>query len=187
VFEECQVEALVRDRRRVTDACGPAQLALAYRSVERIAPVLAPWFAAPEIEKVGFLPLNAALDVWLSAMRILLHGENHLPRELICAMRKGVASEVPAIISSTGSEEAENPDNMPDVSLTNRELEVLRLVSDGKQNKLIANELGLSEHTVKLHIHHVLSKLNVRNRTSATMWFLRNQDRIEPRHVGTAR
>ena len=52
--------------------------------------------------------------------------------------------------------------------------QVLSCVAEGKQNKLIANRLGLSEHTVKLHIHHVIAKLGVNNRTEAAVWFLEN-------------
>ena len=56
--------------------------------------------------------------------------------------------------------------------LTDREREVLALVSEGKPNKTIATELDLSEHTIKLHIHHVITKLGVRNRTEAAIFFL---------------
>uniref|UniRef100_UPI000ADF3935 response regulator transcription factor n=1 Tax=Aestuariivita boseongensis TaxID=1470562 RepID=UPI000ADF3935 len=56
--------------------------------------------------------------------------------------------------------------------LTRREAQVLRLVAKGKQNKIIAEELNLSEHTVKLHIHHVIAKLGVHNRTEAAIKFL---------------
>ena len=60
------------------------------------------------------------------------------------------------------------------IRLTTREAQVLSCVAEGKQNKLIANRLGLSEHTVKLHIHHVIAKLGVNNRTEAAVWFLEN-------------
>jgi DNA-binding NarL/FixJ family response regulator len=52
-------------------------------------------------------------------------------------------------------------------SLTSRELEVLRMVVKGLGNKEIANTLNLSETTVKLHVSHVLAKLNVEDRTQA--------------------
>ncbi|KAA9010677.1 response regulator transcription factor [Histidinibacterium aquaticum] len=55
--------------------------------------------------------------------------------------------------------------------LTARESEVLTLVSRGLNNKLVARELGLSEHTIKLHMHHILRKLGVSNRTGASMWY----------------
>jgi DNA-binding NarL/FixJ family response regulator len=52
-------------------------------------------------------------------------------------------------------------------SLTSRELEVLRMVVKGLGNKEIANALNLSETTVKVHVSHVLAKLNVEDRTQA--------------------
>lgn len=52
-------------------------------------------------------------------------------------------------------------------SLTARELEVLRMVAKGWGNKEIANALNIAEVTVKLHVSHVLEKLNVKDRTEA--------------------
>jgi DNA-binding NarL/FixJ family response regulator len=51
--------------------------------------------------------------------------------------------------------------------LTEREMLILDLLKKGKQNKVIAYELGLSESTVKVHIRHILDKLRARNRTEA--------------------
>ena len=52
-------------------------------------------------------------------------------------------------------------------SLTSRELEVLRMVAKGWGNKEIAGVLNIAEITVKLHVSHVLEKLNVKDRTEA--------------------
>ena len=52
-------------------------------------------------------------------------------------------------------------------SLTSRELEVLRMVAKGWGNKEIATALNIAEVTVKLHVSHVLEKLNVKDRTEA--------------------
>jgi len=52
-------------------------------------------------------------------------------------------------------------------SLTTRELEVLRMVAKGWGNKEIATALNIAEVTVKLHVSHVLEKLNVKDRTEA--------------------
>jgi two-component system NarL family response regulator len=56
---------------------------------------------------------------------------------------------------------------MSSTELTSRELEVLRQIVDGKSNKEIANELSISEATVKSHINNILSKLGVSDRTQA--------------------
>jgi two-component system NarL family response regulator len=52
-------------------------------------------------------------------------------------------------------------------ALTPRELEVLRLVADGKPNKLIGSDLAITEVTVKSHVQSVFRKLNVLSRTEA--------------------
>jgi DNA-binding NarL/FixJ family response regulator len=53
------------------------------------------------------------------------------------------------------------------VQLTPRELATLRLMADGKSNKEIASELGISERTVKTHLGHLFEKLGVTSRTEA--------------------
>ncbi|MBS1850280.1 MAG: response regulator transcription factor [Acidobacteria bacterium] len=58
-------------------------------------------------------------------------------------------------------------------SLTSRELEVLRMVVKGMGNKEIAAALNIAEVTVKLHVSHVLEKLNVKDRTEAATMALR--------------
>ena len=52
-------------------------------------------------------------------------------------------------------------------SLTNRELEVLRMIVKGLSNKEIAEACNIAEVTVKLHVSHVLEKLDVKDRTQA--------------------
>ncbi len=52
-------------------------------------------------------------------------------------------------------------------ALSEREIEVLRCVAKGKSNKIIADELAISEHTVKNHLKNILSKLNADDRTHA--------------------
>ena len=52
--------------------------------------------------------------------------------------------------------------------LTARELEVLRLVAEGRSNREIAEELVISEHTVARHVQNILTKLRLSSRTAAT-------------------
>jgi len=53
--------------------------------------------------------------------------------------------------------------------LTERELEVLHEIALGHSNKVIAADLGITESTVKIHVRHILSKLNTSDRTGAVM------------------
>jgi len=57
-------------------------------------------------------------------------------------------------------------------SLTNREREILELIAKGLPNKLIARELDISDGTVKVHVKHLLKKLELRSRVEAAVWFL---------------
>ena len=53
--------------------------------------------------------------------------------------------------------------------LTPRELVVMELLAQGTANKIIAYRLGMSQSTVKVHVHNILKKLKVRNRTEAAV------------------
>jgi two-component system nitrate/nitrite response regulator NarL len=55
-------------------------------------------------------------------------------------------------------------------TLSPRELDVLRIVTAGWSNKEIADKLGISEGTVKAHLHHVYEKLGVRGRLELTLY-----------------
>ena len=56
-------------------------------------------------------------------------------------------------------------------SLTEREMDVLRLIATGLSNKQIAGQLFISEETVKVHIRNLLRKLNVHSRVAATVLY----------------
>jgi len=55
-------------------------------------------------------------------------------------------------------------------SLTQRELENLKLIANGKSNKEIANKLGITEATVKVHVKNLLKKLGLKSRVEAALW-----------------
>jgi two-component system, NarL family, response regulator LiaR len=103
--------------------------------------------------------------------------KNSQPAELARAVRSAHAGE--AIIDPTvaarlvhalserspaAPRDAANLDH-----LTGREREVLKLIAQGRSNKRIAFELGISEKTVKTHVGHVLAKLDVTDRTQAAV------------------
>jgi len=59
----------------------------------------------------------------------------------------------------------------PDIhSLTQREREILRELAGGLSNKMIARRLDITEGTVKVHVKHLLKKLNLRSRVEAAVW-----------------
>ncbi|WP_439592252.1 response regulator [Microbacterium sp.] len=62
------------------------------------------------------------------------------------------------------------PSPRPAHRLSAREVEVLRLVADGRANKQIASQLGIAERTVKAHLGSIFREIGVADRTSAAMW-----------------
>jgi len=74
-------------------------------------------------------------------------------------------------------EEAAHPTDMAQASLTDREEQILALISQGLSNKVIARELNITEGTVKVHVKHILKKLNLRSRVEAAIWAVKEQDK----------
>jgi len=58
--------------------------------------------------------------------------------------------------------------------LTNREIEVLRLLATGIPNREIASILFIAESTVKTHVEHIIAKLGVSDRVQAAVWAARS-------------
>jgi len=62
------------------------------------------------------------------------------------------------------------PESVTDAGLTEQEQRILEHISSGLSNKLIGRELDIAEGTVKVHVKHVLRKLNLRSRVEAAVW-----------------
>lgn len=118
---------------------------------------------------------NVVQAVMAGALGYLLKESSS--RELIDAIfdvYRGKLSLHPAltrrIIREFGSSEREA---IAEYQLTEREIDVLKLLARGLSNQGIANELCLSEHTVAKHIGSILNKLSLENRTQAALYALR--------------
>lgn len=101
-----------------------------------------------------------------------------LPQELVRAIRtvsRGEAQLDPEIARKLMHEFSNPQPARPKHDLTERELEVLRLISQGKSNKDISEELVLSEKTVKTHVSNILQKLHLSDRTQAAVYALRQK------------
>jgi len=99
------------------------------------------------------------------------------PDELIPAIRqvyRGEPSMHPSIARKLLQELSQPSGNPPTPDpLTERELEVLRLVAKGVDNQQIASQLHVAEVTVRTHVSHILSKLHLANRVQATLYALK--------------
>jgi DNA-binding NarL/FixJ family response regulator len=123
---------------------------------------------------LGFIPKAYSPEVMLSAVRLVLAGGVYVPPMMLTALPPGiVAGMAPQATTETlarggnggGSQTLEHLRNV----LTERQVEVLQLLSQGKPNKLIGRSLGISEGTVKIHLAAIFRALNVRNRTEAVV------------------
>jgi two-component system, NarL family, response regulator LiaR len=99
------------------------------------------------------------------------------PHELLQAIREvynGDASLDP-IIARKVIQELNRPSDLPPTSdpLSERELEVLRLIAEGLSNQEIADRLVISERTARNHVGNILSKLHLANRTQAALFAYR--------------
>ncbi|TYC69127.1 response regulator transcription factor [Stappia sp. BW2] len=116
------------------------------------------------------IPMNLRLDLWLYAIQIMLQGGSYMPPDLFELLEDG--SNMRLEKANHLVDAKNNSDVDPVNTLTRREREVLALIAQGHQNKNIAASLSLSEHTIKLHIHHIISKMGVSNRTEAAAAYL---------------
>jgi DNA-binding NarL/FixJ family response regulator len=96
---------------------------------------------------VGYLLKNLLRRELVETIRLVHKGQKRIPPE--------VAQQI--------------AEHAADDSITSRELDVLRGVANGNSNKIIADDLNISEHTVKNHVKNILSKLNASDRTHAVM------------------
>jgi DNA-binding NarL/FixJ family response regulator len=120
----------------------------------------------------GVLPMDLKLDVWLSVIRLLLRGGEYFPTALFHSYaEKFVRASTARPANGSVSSPARNTNEDDLAELTSREIEILEMVSRGLQNKAIAAALGLSEHTVKIHLHNIIRKLGAHNRTEAAARF----------------
>lgn len=130
---------------------------------------------APQLQ--GCLPLNLRLQVLMAAISLLLSGGQFFPRPQgnrhpsNLSLGREQPGRSDAFVAKPVIPALEEVNVNQLTELTTRERQILSLVAQGLQNKLIADRMSLSEHTVKVHVHNLMSKLNVTNRTQAAAAF----------------
>jgi DNA-binding NarL/FixJ family response regulator len=108
----------------------------------------------------GFLLKDSPPEDLIEAIHVIAAGEALLAPSVTRRLLDRFASRLPALAETTNPALAE---------LTERELEVLRLVGRGLSNDEIADRLVVSKTTVKTHVSHVFAKLDLRDRVQAVI------------------
>ena len=170
VIEDAVARTLSEVPGLIGDLLMRGEVVVAYRSIQLAQELYTASRQDPALSRLQFLPMDLQMDRWISILQLLACRVQYMPQELVndrlpCA--QGAANLVPIPKNVAQDESQANFDK-----LTPREYEVLKMVADGLQNKAIARKLDRSEHTVKLHIHHINTKLSVTNRTAAAALYL---------------
>lgn len=142
---------------RALRGTGPAVLMLTSFGLDDVI------LAALRAGAAGFLLKNASAEELIDAVLRAAAGDTVLSPE--------VTTSVVAMLSTLPAEPAgqeSEPSALPD-DLTDRELEVLAGIAEGKNNRTLAREFGISEATVKTHVSRVLTKLGVESRVQAAL------------------
>ena len=106
----------------------------------------------------GFLDRSATQEVPIAAIQLVLAGGHYFPPEAHESQQTQMRSaNEPSVKFAEGIGRI----------LTPRQIEVLRAISEGKSNKAIADELGISPGTVKVHVSNLMKDLHAKNRTQA--------------------
>lgn len=109
----------------------------------------------------GYLLKDSSYDELKEAIDVVISGNTYIQPSLLPALNESMEDYALDI------EKIE--------CLTKRELDVLRLISEGCSNKKISDELTISERTVKNHISHIFRKIDVEDRTQAAVFAIRNK------------
>lgn len=116
---------------------------------------------AVDIGIYGYLLKDSSYDELKEAIDVVISGNTYIQPSLLPALNESMEDY------ALDKERIE--------CLTKRELDVLRLISEGCSNKKISDELTISERTVKNHISHIFRKIDVEDRTQAAVFAIRNK------------
>lgn len=118
-----------------------------------------------DLGALGFIPKSAEREVMIGALRLVFSGGVYIPPEILA----GHDPAAPARPRLPRAMDEGPPATPADLGLTQRQIDVLALMMEGKSNKAICRRLDLAEATVKNHVTHILKVLKVTNRTEAVI------------------
>jgi DNA-binding NarL/FixJ family response regulator len=123
-------------------------------------------YAAIKAGANGYLLKEISIEEVASSIRAVVTGQSLISP----SMASKLLSEFTALAKRADERQA-----MPSPRLTERELEVLKLVAQGMSNREIAAELFISENTVKNHVRNILEKLHLHSRMEAVVYAVREK------------
>ena len=119
---------------------------------------------ALDLGALGFIPKSGQREVMLTALQLIFAGGKYIPPEILT---RDSPTTAPPVSTPPGG--GRPPTSPSDLGLTERQLDVLALMMQGKSNKAICRVLDLAEPTVKNHVTAILKALKVTNRTEAVI------------------
>lgn len=157
LFHWAESEDTATIKKRLNPVGGPCP--------PHILPVLCNVNPASDIEKLastktlrGIFYAGESFGSFIEGLEVILKGEVRLKRH---SSERSIAR----LAKTTPS---------PQSPLTSREIELLRQVASGANNRAIATRLGISPHTVKTHLYNIFKKIGVPNRLQASLWAIAN-------------
>jgi DNA-binding NarL/FixJ family response regulator len=124
----------------------------------------------------GFFTTSLPIDIAIAGLRLVLAGGVFCPHPLGGLVVNTAASPKPIEAPKPQEENRKTNGRAYDISMadfTPREADVLAELQSGSSNKVIAGRLNLSGHTVKMHLQHIMRKLQVQNRTEVVARLVR--------------
>jgi DNA-binding NarL/FixJ family response regulator len=120
---------------------------------------------ARQLDLSGYIPTSSSAELAEAALRVIIAGGRYIPPSWNDTQAARPSATALAVMTDGKS----LPDGDVLTRLTPRERVVLELLERGMPNKVIGDRLGMSPSTVKAHVHNIIGKFNVRNRTEAAL------------------
>jgi NarL family two-component system response regulator LiaR len=127
-------------------------------------------FPAIKAGAMGYLLKDTGSEELMRAIHQVYRGESSINPKIA----RKLLQEISTTQFTQNEKKPPPPEQPPDVDpLTEREMEVLKLVARGRNNREIADRLTVAEGTVRTHVSNILNKLHLASRTQATLYALR--------------
>lgn len=114
----------------------------------------------------GYLLKNVSRDELLRSIRAANDGQTTLDQNVIAAVTK-------QLMNLSGGKDSELSSQLEDNPLSEREMDVIGLIAQGKTNKEIAADLIIAEKTARNHVSRILTKLGLTRRSQAAAWAIK--------------